>query len=400
MAAAKSRTPRIALMAALVPVAWWTIQNGLTLTLESRSPAVLAKAVPNSPAGLEVRAATLIAKPNPANFAKARELLRQSLVQRIFSPQPLRLLGAASGGLQFDPRSLPLFKLAEKTSRRDLPTQLYLISVDARAKRVKPTLARMDRALRVSKVGRQQLYPILAQQLAVPDSRAAIAQLVDDKTPWLPDFLSYVIDTDTPPEAIARTVVAIGGYPVKEGRKAFEQGLLRSLNARAQFGAMAELLPVLKDVPARLLTTAALDRDTLDESASPLAWQLGNNPAITVYTSIDPDNSGSLAIGMGGGLSGLAARKLVMLEAGPHTISVKQSAGGSETGVETAAAQPEWNVVCLDRDPPTPLISFGGATASGRFVVPAGCPMVQISLNVRSPDESTANLSVESVRVD
>lgn len=400
MPAAKARGPRLALMAALLPVAWWTVQNGATLSLESRSPAVLAKAVPNSPAGLEVRAANLLAKPTPANRTRAATLLRQSLVQRIFSPQPIRLLGVAAGGLQYDPRSLPLFLLAEKTSRRDLPTQLYLISVDARGKRVKPALARMDRTLRVSKVGRQQLYPILAQQLSIPDSRQAIAQLVDGDTPWLPDFLSYVIDTDTPPEAIARTVVALGGYPVEEGRKTFEQGLLRSLNSRAQFEAMAELLPLLKAVPARLLTTAALNRETLDENSSPLAWQLGDNAAITVYTAIDADGDGSLAIGMAGGTSGLAARKLVLLEPGPHVLTVSQSSDSAEAGVDTKAARPEWTVACLDGDPPQQLLAFGGATVSGRFTVPAGCPMVQISLNVRSPDEATANISIDSVRID
>lgn len=400
MPAAKSRGARLALMAALVPVAWWTVQNGATLSLEGRSPAVLAQAVPDSPVGLEVRAAKLIGEPTAANRAKAAELLRQSLVQRIFSPQPLRLLGATAGGLQYDPRSLPLFLLAEKTSRRDLPTQLYLISVDARGKRVKPAIARMDRTLRVSKVGRQQLYPILAQQLTIPNSREAIAQLVDRKSPWLPDFLSYVVDTDTPPEAIARAAVALGGYPVEEGRRIFEQTLLRSLNSRAQFDAMAELLPVLKDVPASLLTTAALNRETLDENAAPLAWQLGDNAAITVYTAIDPDGAGSLAIGMAGGTSGLAARKLVMLEAGPHVLRVSQSAGGNETGVETAVARPEWTVACLDADPPQQLLSFGGAATSGRFTVPAGCPMVQISLTVRSPDEATANLAIDSVRID
>lgn len=408
----QGRSRLIVLAVALIPLAWLSAVHSLDHSLQSRSPQTLVRITPGTPNGLAVRAQLELAKGDEANRELARALLRTSLARRPLDPFALRLYALTFGGMEaLAQGKIPditegekFFRLGERTSRRDVSSQIYLILADAKAGDERAALKRIDRTLRASRSGRDRLFPILGQIMSRPDSPAMFAELVQPNSPWLADFLTFAIDSGVDPGDVARTTAAIGGYPDAAGRPVFEQSLVRALDSRADYRTLAQLLPQLKSLPSGIGQGVSLDAQTMDDEWSPLNWQTSDSPAIRAYPQATANASSALTINMGGGVRGRVARKLVKLAPGTYRLSVTQSfPTGDEDGVRSASAIPEWTVSCLDRDPPSVLLALNAPSGNvaGEFTVGRQCPLIMVALFAKSPESAAdAAMTVDKIGLE
>lgn len=401
---------RAALLAiALLPLGWFALSSALAMSLEGRAPQVLARVIPGAPAGLVARAQILLLSKGSANYPEARALLRRSLARRPLDPAALRLYGLTYGGIEelakgklgASRRGEPFFRLADRVSRRDVATELYLVLADGEKNDIGAALKRIDRTLRASNGGRDQLFPVVAQIIARPDGRELFARMVRPQSGWLADFLSFAIDSGTDPEAVALAAASVGGYPDAAGRMVFEQSLVRALDSRADYRAMAQLLPRLHSLPPAIISGVGLDANRIDSDWAPLDWQTSESAAISAYPLTAADGSSALSVSMGGGVRGRVARKLVKLAPGKYRLTIGQEFDGqTDSGLSAAAAIPEWTVSCLDRDPPEVLLALSGQhkTLQGDFVVGAKCPLAMVALYAKSPESAaTATMTVKDI---
>lgn len=105
---------------------------------------------------------------------------------------PARDLGLIAAMRGDQARADALFGYSETMSRRDIPTQLWLIERRVAANDVSGALSHYGIALQVAPETSAQLFPVLTSALGQNDLVRPIAELVARGTSWNSDFLYYV----------------------------------------------------------------------------------------------------------------------------------------------------------------------------------------------------------------
>ena len=298
----------------------------------------------------------------PAIRQAATEVLRQTPLDA----SALRKL-AISESLRHPGEWQELVTLAERVSRRDLASEMLLINAAAQQGDVAVTIRHYDHALLVYPAAKQQLFPLLASELAEPEVRAALVPLASQ--PWLRDFILNAADYDVAPDYLMDFYANLSGkVPLPE----LQAGAIRLINwlgSSNQPELLAEYAGRIPGIAPHALDQLGFTPTTLDTHLAPLSWEVTQND--TIATELDGQK---LVIRVAPENAGWTALKLTFLEPGAFDMSqsVAYFAGSPRP-------QLEWQVTCLYRTMPPLLqqvvpLDKSGVTVVARVIVPAGCP--------------------------
>lgn len=297
-----------------------------------------------------------------------------------------------------------LFHFAGSLSRRDLPTQLWLIEERVRRNDIPGALSHYDAALRSSTVSHEVLLPILVSATSERSILPHLAALLRTQPPWRKAFLDALTSGAANPDNMVQLLMMIGrpSHPLAHSEEV--QVMIRSINRLVEqrnFGQAARLYQVLSgsSVAGQLLRNGRFDRPNV---YPPLDWQLAESADLSAdqRSAQRPGERQGLYVHASTDSRGLVARQLLFL--GPGTYVLTALSGRTE------AAAPErlaWQIVCADPPGSSLLDQQTGSAArtiEGAFQVPSnGCPVQWLGLHIVAGNEPEGSEAwITSVQIE
>ncbi len=288
-----------------------------------------------------------------------------------------------------------LFTYAEKLSRRDLQTQLWMIEAAVGRGDIPGALRHYDIALRTKRQSWDLLFPILTSASANPPVRAELVKTLAARPPWAEPFINHVAAHPADPQAASTLFLDL--------RRA---GL--ALPDRVHAAAINELIgDGFADEAWRhyaAIRGGADRRQSRDPhfalaSDAPTAFDWAPVSAGGIDTSIQRGAGGDVFdFAADSGMGGPLLRQMQMFPPGTYRIE------GHSSGIaQPAQSLPYWTLVCQTGGREfgrvtVPNSAEAGGAFSGRFTVPADCPVQALILIARTSDEA-AGLSGQIDRV-
>jgi hypothetical protein len=320
---------------------------------------------------------------NSRDRAKANALARQALIQ-----DPTAVVAVATLGLNSQiggkaPLAKRLFAYADRLSRREIQTQLWLIEEAVSRGDIAGALLHYDVALRTSRTAPQILFPVLSSAISDARIRNALLNKIIAGAPWGVNFIDYAsINSD--PIAAADLLEGLTRRGVTLEDEARARVLVRlttigkTTAAWRYYSAMNPRADPRRSRDARFSTNL--------EIPSPFDWTPINDP-MGISSSIQrgSDGAGVFDFHVPATGNGPILRQLQVLPPGSYRLI------GRSNGIDQAAdARPYWSLSCSDGKEigrvEVPNSKQNGGVFSGRFVVPSGCTAQTLALIARASD--------------
>ena len=371
-------------LAALAVIAFFaTVQVSIAEVFDTSRPQLALKAAPFD-AEARTRLASALKDGGEKSFARALALdaIRRDPVQ----PAALRELVDSGdvGGPVAESRAIALVLQSQRLSRRDLPTQLWLIDYYGRHADAVSAIRHFDLALRVSEAARPRIFPLLEASASDPQARALILSMLASKANWTKPFASFLMESGRDlgfDEAAARILL--------DRRKSEDVQQYRMLVARlvqadryetAWNAYISQGLGRGAD-PARALRNGDFEGR---EDGTPFDWTYAQEPDLWAARERSDRSTGYvLSLAASNGRAGEVARQIIHLGPGAHRLQVQFGAIP-----ERQDERPELRVECLGRDARM-LLSLvpqaGGLSSRSQtsaFVIPDRCPFQRLAIRV------------------
>ena len=330
-----------------------------------KNPDLALRFVPDHPLALSLKAdIQFMESQSPASLSKVEAMAKRSLKGQPLNAVAIRLLGYVADARGDRVKARELMLLAQKVSRRDFGTQLWLIEDAVARGDKKQALYHYDIAMRATPSSHQILFPTLTAALSDPDVRKGLAPHVRREPNWLSGFLTEAINTSENPANIADMLAKAGGLPDTAGYRSLSNSLLLQLAAKSQFSAFRQHYATLPGSNATSLQTAALSTATVGVPYPIAGWQLAENPAIGGgFTPPDKTGRISLSAFAGSGERGELMRKYLFLKPGNYRLFASYDA------VEGAPdGEIRWVLMCLSTSGNTEAWFATSPVAKGKTV--------------------------------
>ncbi len=320
----------------------------------------------------------------PRDRARADILAKRALWQ-----DPTAVGAVVTLGINADARgdkavARRYFTYAQKLSRRDFRTQLWMIENAVERGDMPGALHEYDITLRVFPTLDEILYPVLASASSEPSIRTELVKMLAGKPMWGESFINFVAGNGPDPQATTALFLRLqrAGIPIPEVASARAvDALIVARQPEAAWSYYAALRPGADRRRSRDPQFLAML-----ERPSQLDWAPINDGGL--MTSIQ---SGVFDFAVPASVGGPMLRQLQLLPPGSYRLT------GHSIGIEQAdGARPYWVLTCqsgreLGRvEVPNSSVSNGNFT--GVFSVPANCP-VQILMLMARPSDAVAGLS-------
>lgn len=324
------------------------------------------------PAMLTAAGFQLSARENADVGNLAREVLRMTPL----SSGALRQLALVEQDLD---RRERLLRLAHAVSRRDVSATLQLADVQFRKGQITPALSGLNRALIVSSLLDQTVFPLLANAATDPGGAEQLRSLLRRDPEWAERLIRWAIAN---PATLAPLSAVVGDIP--EGSPARQQGLGQQ---------MVDLLTVQRRyaeafaVQRAYGSSAPSIADLTTGLFPPLNWQLIDN-----YDSGSrPFGENVLEVFGNPGRQGDFAQIITRLEPGSHRLSLRidETMGrGAELRFAAMCAGPQADRTVAERTAP-----LADGTAAFSFEIPAsGCQLQRLVLRIAADNDSAGAL--------
>lgn len=321
--------------------------------------------------------------------------LQRSLRRDPLSKRIIRLLGLHLDLAGEPDRAAKLMNLGDKISRRDLPTQFWLMQKSAETGDEKASIRHLDAGMTASSRAWDQLFPVLAQGLQSDQFRDALEPFIREQRPWSVPFLRFAVENSNDPIVVEQFLRDLNPLPDAERLRPLQGRLVAHLVSAGEIDrAEAFAIEVLK-VDAATLRDFSIVPETLDEAISPLSWTVGEPRNVSVTIA---DAEAHIRV-----ITGRAASAMTRyFPLGSGEYSITYAARPSQLS-ETARAV--WVFQCPTEDRLLP-ISRVPATATGRetaisLQVPSECRGLRVDVVVDGSIESReAFISVKPLMID
>ena len=319
-------------------------------------PLVLGPRTPDSTRGwtlatAEIQSASasgLLERPSARNRRRAQTLAEAALRKEPVNVVAVRTLAFVRLLDRREAAATRLFRYAESLSRRDLPTQLWLIEYHVARNDIQGALRHYDRALRASTSSRELLYPILIQASSDRAIAQPLARFLAVRPPWWSSFVEAMIATENPPA----TGVALVTQAVRlDPEDTYERGLLAgALNKLVEAGAYGTAQALYEQARSGNRARRELVRNpdfAMSAAIPPFEWQLHDTPglAAVVETREGAPGGRALSIIAENGRNGEVARQLLTASPGQYVLT---GIGGAIATEEPA--RPVISLVCAGRN--------------------------------------------------
>jgi hypothetical protein len=322
-------------------------------------------------------------RPQPlteAQLAAIEQLARDALRRDPTVVMAWRMLGLAAVARNQPARAARMFHFAGALSKRDLPTQLYLIEERVQQDDIVGALRQYDATLRTGGASHDLLLPILVGAIGSEGIVRPLAGLLNSMPPWRRAFMERLAAGAPDPNGLVQLIQLIHGSASPDEKVQISTAMQAMINRR-QYEPAMRVYRLLAAADARGTPLVRNGRFDRPNPYPPLDWQLLSG----VDVGAEQLQGGRLRIHAASGSGGLAARQLLLLAPGSYEISA--DAGAAD---DSRAARVAWTVQCtndqglklLEQD--LPALS-GRIRARASFSVPAGCSGQWLQLNIR-PD--------------
>lgn len=394
----------VAILLATAVLCWFSLALTVSLTIGQRSP-ILAERLGWTTAGTRAGvAAALLAEHSASNVARAEALAKIALRRDPTNVTAARSLGFVAAIKGDEALAERRFRYAEALSRRDAPTQLWLIESRVRANDIPGALLHYDRALRASRGARELLEPILVEASANPAIARPLAALLASRPPWWSSFTNRLVTQSHSGVALGTIVPALRLDPADEEERVM---LGNSLNRMVEMGRY--------DLAYRLYRQARRGRDFApslirdggfesDVTVVPFEWQLVEEPGLAAVREQGGEASGGRALSFIAerGRSGEVARQLLVLRPGAYRLSALvggvngEGPEGPMLALRCAGSEDDLMTI---RIPPTPA---GPVRIARRLAIPArDCPAQWLLIRTGSNlDDETLSGWIDSLSLE
>jgi hypothetical protein len=385
------------------------LQVSIAGEFRSKMPRLALAATPldgDARAALAASVASLGSSEDARSAAEALAL--DSLRRSPLNPVALRALGlsAASGASTDRPRALAIMTEAERLSRRDHATQIWLIQYHLTQGDLPAAMRQIDIALRTATAGRDALFALLEAASADPRIARELAARMQARPHWAEPFVSYLVASGREPERTAHFARDYLDPSDPEQLKLLES-LFALLSSIREYEVLWDLYSHAA-LPHRAPVGAAgrmLEEDF--ESAAgyaPFAWTMTEEGDLWGGRQAGPNRGQGnvLAVAAHSGRSGEAARRLLRLDPGEYRISA--SVGNVP---ETPFERQRLGLRCAAGDEQTVLVAIRPAgqgpqkrSMEGRFTIPSSCRYQWLFVAIASGDAERDSLAwVDDIRI-
>lgn len=365
-------------------LAWFSLAGAVTNVTHRRAPETALRFTSDDAVALAGVADLRLAAGGAqgATDAETLRMARESLKRQALNPVALRLIGlnaSVKGGFA---AGRPAMSAANRMTRRDLPTQFWLIEDAVSRGDVAGALSHYDHALRTRPGSQQILFPVLTAAVEDPALWPAFTRYVREPAPWLNDFARFAIRNSTKPRSIAAFLQRAGGMPRDDTSTALEAELLKRLVEANAFAEAAHYYRSLDGANPAILTEVGFTGATTDTKFAPLTWELFASPGFTsAFLRDETGEAIRLHVTMESATTGVVGRKIVYAAPGRYRFrAIQRSAAAAE------GASAQWELRC-GGSRGTNIIWGKGAPLSGDGVVvddviaiPAGCGAITVRL--------------------
>lgn len=341
----------------------------------------------------------LIEPPTKDRWARANQLAQAALMNDPTNVSALRVLGFTAA--QKD--QLAIFAAANRLSRRDLATQLWLIDYHVGREDAARALSHYDAALRTSASASALLFPVLSAASGDQTLAADISKLLAKRPNWALPFLFELVNTSPSPD----TLLAIFKHVDGSGTNlppALASNLMRRMVRDYRFDLLPGAYAVAGGNDASVGTRVTNGGFSKEPDLLPFDWLFTSDE--NVYSGLQqsgatPDDY-RLGVQATAGNAGRAARQLLLLAPGRYRLA-------SKAGAVPVATQASliWQINCATKaedkiyEMPIPPAGDVGVMSKGEFSIPsAGCPAQWLDLRATAqPDRDGLEAWVDNVAV-
>lgn len=331
-----------------------------------------------------------------ADRRKADQLAREALRQ-----DPTAVAAVATLGIDAQIRgdtaaARQIFSYSEMLSRRDLRTRLWAIEDAVGRGDLPGALHNYDIALRTSRIATDLLFPVLVTAISDGQTRAALVHTLAKRPAWVDQFIAYVSGNGPDARATARLFEALQQRRISQSegaRAALITRLLAQGHVEDAWLYYAALTPGVNrrmsrdpEFVANRTTPSPFDWNPVGDSGIATTIQRGEHGGVFDF-SVPPSLGGPLL------------EQLQVLPPGSYMIE------GRSIGInQSDTTLPYWVLHCgegreLGRVV-MPASSRSNGRFSGRFEVPANCPVQHLALIARPTEQMAGSTGqIDDVRL-
>jgi hypothetical protein len=272
-----------------------------------------------------------------------------------------------------------LFTYSQRLSRRDLRTQLWAIEDAVARGDISGALKHYDIALRTKTTAPELLYPVLSNAIANQEVRVGLVKTLAARPIWGDSFVYYAAANSSEPGTTAELFKGLRriGYPIPDRAN---KALVNALLADNAFEGAWSYYAVIREGADR---HRSRDPDFEAMLEAPLAFDWIAENSAGVSAAFQP---GLFDFAVSPSVSGQLLRQQQMLPEGEYVLE------GHSVGIDQPPnSRPYWTLNCrggreLGRLQ-LPNSSEAEGRFTGRFTVPANCPVQVLALIARSSSE-------------
>jgi hypothetical protein len=370
--------------AVALALGWFSFAGAMTNATHRRNPDTALRFTGDDAVALAALADRRIADQGAAATVDAEtlKLARESLKRQALNPVALRLIGIGASVKGGFAAGRPAMSAANRLSRRDLPTQFWLIEEAVSRGDVAGALGHYDHALRTKPGSQQLLFPVLTSAVEDPALWPAFGRYVREPAPWLGDFARFSIRNSAKPRAIAEFLRRSGGLPHEEVYAALEAELLKRLAEADAFADAGRYYRSLDGANPAILTEAGFTGATTEARFAPLTWELFASPGISsAFLRDETGEAIRLHATMEGSTTGAVARKIIYAQPGRYRFRAIQRTAAAGEG-----ATAQWELRCGGSRGANIIWSKSvalladGSTVDEVIAIPAGCGAITLRL--------------------
>lgn len=380
----------VVVVAFTVALAWLVVAQSIAMRLRETAPEAAVGLAPWNGGARDAlanaRLAATSSDRSSAAISSAVAAAKSALETNPLSVASWRVLGYAAD-LQGDQKAARrLITTAERMSRRDSLTQLWLIEDAVRRDDIPGAMQHYDAALRTSRSSRDLLLPILVRATDDPIIRLNVAHKLASNPPWRDEFIiRFAAEAPSGPVAadLLQRIKRTGDVPISP-----ELALLvQRLAEQGEVGSAYRIYQVLSasDEANGFVRNGDFEREN---PLPPFDWSISDADGVTASQAND-----RLEISAASDAGGKAASQRLILRPGGYRLAALI---GYEPGDQPASI--EISVTCATGARSRLGAATVRATAPARavdlpFTVPASCSSQSLDIGVRSETQPGGSMA-------
>lgn len=230
-----------------------------------------------------------------------KAVLLNGLERDPLSKVALRVFGTAEAIVEHEDAARDYMTLAERVSRRDTPTQIWMILDKASHRNLPGTIAHYDKALSISSAASSLLYDSLTKALAFPEIDPQLAPYLHKGRSWTDGFVLYATQNIENVADLGRILAAAAPLPPSSQRDVILRQVLEKYGKQGDIAGARTFAISMMHAKASVLDNFALNEQTTNEGFAPLTWTIPADGMMAVaFAGEDveaiapPDTSGGL----------------------------------------------------------------------------------------------------------